>query len=98
MSDFHLPELNKIDIRRQSQIWLADWQNQRQLRRLAREVADHTPDPGDQHPVVFFRASTGLLHMSQNTAFPLLVSWATRLAGTPVVHFSCQAGMSLCVQ
>ena len=35
--------------------------------------------------------------MSLNAAFQLLASWAVRLAGVPVVHFACQAGMSRCV-
>ena len=65
---------------------------------MARSVAKYSPAPVDDRPVVFFRASTGLLHMSQNTAFPLLISWALRLAGVPVLHFVCRAGMSRCVQ
>lgn len=65
---------------------------------MARSVAKNSPAPVDERPVVFFRASTGLLHMSQNTAFPLLISWALRLAGVRVLHFACRAGMSRCVQ
>jgi hypothetical protein len=52
----------------------------------------------DPRPVVFFRASTGLLRLSQNTAFGLLASWGLQLAGVPVIHFVCQTGMSRCVQ
>jgi len=48
--------------------------------------------------VIFFRASTGLLRLSQNTAFGLLASWGLQLAGVPVIHFVCQTGMSRCVQ
>lgn len=52
----------------------------------------------DQRPVIFFRASTGLLRLSQNTAFGLLTAWGLQLAGIPVIHFVCQNGMSRCVQ
>jgi len=48
-------------------------------------------------PVIFFNASTRLSGLSQNAAFSLLASWALRLAGVPVIHFVCQAGMSRCV-
>jgi hypothetical protein len=87
-----------------------DWQNNRRLRQLGKEVAAHfrnspTQTAGvaqgagfDPRPVVFFRASTGLLRLSQNTAFGLLASWGLQLAGVPVIHFACQSGMSRCVQ
>jgi hypothetical protein len=65
--------------------------------RLARQVSRHArPDPG-QRPVVFFNASTRLNGLSLNAAFSLVTSWAVRLAGAPVVHFVCKAGMSHCV-
>jgi hypothetical protein len=64
---------------------------------LARGVA-HTSRPvANRQPVVFFNASTRLSGLSQNAAFSLLCSWAVRMAGTPVVHFVCQAGMSRCL-
>lgn len=67
------------------------------LWRLNRQVRRHAqPDP-DQHPVVMFNASTRLTGFSQNAAFALLTSWGLQLAGVPVVHFVCQAGMSRCV-
>lgn len=76
----------------------ADRHNHRQLRRLTRAVGEHSrPDP-NLAPVVVFRASTGLLRLSLNAAFSLLSAWALRLAGAPVVHFTCHAGMSRCVQ
>ncbi|MRR28837.1 hypothetical protein EG834_00535, partial [bacterium] len=34
--------------------------------------------------------------MSQNAAFTLISSWSLRLAGTSVVHFVCNAGMTRC--
>jgi hypothetical protein len=51
-----------------------------------------------QAPVVFFNASARLAGLSQNAAFALLTSWGLRLAGAPVVHFVCEAGMLPCVQ
>ena len=67
------------------------------LVRLARQVSRQArPDPG-QRPVVFFNASTRLSGLSLNAAFSLVTSWAVRLAGAPVVHFVCRAGMSRCV-
>jgi hypothetical protein len=64
---------------------------------LARTVSRQArPDPG-QRPVVFFNASTRLSGLSLNAAFSLVTSWAVRLAGVPVVHFVCNAGMSRCV-
>jgi hypothetical protein len=77
---------------------LANLHNNRRLEQLGKVVAAHTPPNTDQQPVIFFRASTGLLRLSQNTAFGLLAGWGLQLAGTPVIHFVCQAGMSRCVQ
>jgi hypothetical protein len=48
-------------------------------------------------PVVFFHASTRLDGLSLNAGFSLIAAWAARLAGAPVVHFVCRAGMSRCV-
>jgi hypothetical protein len=64
---------------------------------LARQVAAHSPKTSAAQPVVFFNASTRLAGMSQNAAFALLTSWGLRLAGIPVRHFVCLAGMSHCV-
>ena len=76
------------------------WQNQRRLKRLTREIAEAAPQALSTatHSVVFFRASTGILQMSLNTAFSVLASMGLRLAGWPVVHFTCRSGMSRCVQ
>jgi len=46
---------------------------------------------------VVFNASTRLTGLSLNAAFQLLTAWSLRLAGIPVVHFVCQAGMRPCV-
>jgi hypothetical protein len=75
-----------------------DRHNNRRLRKLAEEVTAHAPPAADVMPVAFFRASTGLLRLSQNAAFSLLPAWVLRLRGVPVVFFTCQAGMSRCVQ
>jgi hypothetical protein len=47
--------------------------------------------------VVVFNASTRLTGLSLNAAFSLLTAWGLRLAGVPVVHFACQAGLRPCV-
>ncbi len=64
---------------------------------LARRFAAHSHPSPDARPVVFFNASARLSGLSQNAAFSLITSWATRLAGAPVMHFVCKAGMSRCV-
>ena len=64
--------------------------------RMAGEIARRAPRRQGR-PVVFFNASTRLSGLSLNAAFSLVTSWAVRLAGAPVVHFVCRAGMSRCV-
>ncbi len=64
---------------------------------VARQVAAHARLDPVRKPVIFFNASARLSGLSQNAAFSLISSWAVRLAGTPVVHFACKAGMSRCV-
>lgn len=71
-------------------------QNNRQIARIAAQVEEHAPLVGGQRPVVFFNASSHIAWMSQNAAFTLLSAWGVRLAGAPVVHFVCQAGMLNC--
>ncbi len=91
----------------------AGWQNRRRIARLAREVGGHAGPPlpggllgghigppqpaGSPQAVVLFNASTRITGLSLNAAFQLLTGWALRLAGAPVVHFVCQAGMKPCV-
>jgi len=65
--------------------------------RLARQVSRQARLDPVQRPVIFFNASTRLSGLSQNAAFSLIASWAFRLAGIPVTHFVCDAGMSHCV-
>ncbi|MEN4012995.1 MAG: hypothetical protein ROW48_13250 [Bellilinea sp.] len=70
--------------------------NNREIARLAAEIERQAPAADDPRPVAFFNASSRLAWMSQNAAFSLLSSWGLRLAGAPVVHFVCTAGMSRC--
>ncbi|MGD9094085.1 MAG: hypothetical protein PVF74_14650, partial [Anaerolineales bacterium] len=65
----------------------ANWQSQRRIADLARQVAVHAiPDP-KQPGVVVFNASTRLTGLSLNAAFSLLTGWSLRLAGVQVIHF-----------
>ncbi len=65
----------------------------------ARQTASpaHRLLPTAHPPVVFFNASTRLAGISQNAAFALLASLGLQLAGVPVIHFACRAGMTRCV-
>lgn len=72
------------------------WSHNRRLQSIAREVAARAP-VSKTAPVIFFNASTRLQGLSLNAAFALISAWALRLAGTPVIHFTCKAGMTLCV-
>jgi hypothetical protein len=85
-----------LSVGRLQTAWLRLLQNRR-LARLSRQVAWHArPDP-QQQPVAFFNASSRLGGLSQNAAFSQLAAWGVQLAGVPVVHFGCYAGMSRCV-
>jgi hypothetical protein len=44
-----------------------------------------------------FNTSSRLSGLSQNAAFSLLTGWGLGLAGVPIHHFVCHAGMSHCV-
>lgn len=67
------------------------------IARLGTAVALHAHPIAGQSPVVFFNATTRTNDLSLNAGFSLVASWAVRLAGVPVVHFVCHAGMSRCV-
>lgn len=69
--------------------------NNRRILRLAEAVERHAP-AATGRPVAFFNASSRLAWMSQNAAFTLTAAWSSRLAGAPVTHFVCRAGMSQC--
>ena len=74
-----------------------DWQSQNRITHLSHQVAEFAQAEPDQSPVVFFNASARLTGLSLNAAFSLLAGWSLRLAGTPIVHFVCHAGLSHCV-
>ena len=67
------------------------------LIQITRQIAARAAPQRGERPVVFFNASSRLHGLSLNAAFSLLASWGLRLAGVPVVHFVCNAGMSRCV-
>jgi len=71
-------------------------QNNRRLADLAAQIERNAPPVVDSRPVVMFNASSRLAWMSLNAAFTLLSGWGLRLAGVPVVHFVCRAGMTRC--
>ncbi len=70
--------------------------NNLKIASVAREVARKESQPNGA-PVIFFKASTGIDDLSWNSGFHLLVSWAFRLQGIPVVYFACNSGLSKCV-
>lgn len=70
--------------------------NNRRIARLASQIERHAGADGDPRPLVFFNASSRLAWVSLNASFSLLAGWAARLAGAPVVHFVCRAGMQQC--
>ena len=70
--------------------------NSQRLEELAHQVTDHAPQSTGS-PVVMFKASSGIRNLNLNGAFHLLTSLGLQLQGVPVIHFTCQAGMSRCV-
>lgn len=87
LKDFFTQRIKRGLVRRLNNLKIAD---------TARQVAKRAPEP-EGAPVVFFKASTGIDDLSWNSGFHLLVSWALRLQGVPVVYFACNSGMSHCV-
>ena len=61
------------------------------------ERVSHTAPLSTRAPVIFFNASTRLEAVSQNAAYSYLTSKALTLAGVPVIHFVCRAGLARCV-
>ena len=75
----------------------AGLQNKRRITHLARQVAANTnPDPA-KGPLIVFNVSSRLTGLSLNASFSSLTAWSLRLAGIPVIHFACQAGMKHCM-
>jgi hypothetical protein len=72
------------------------FRNKGRLARLALTVRLRAPRPQGK-PVIIFNASTRLGDTSLNAGFSLVTAWALRMAGVPVVHFVCNAGMTRCV-
>ena len=64
---------------------------------INRQVKAHSHPGPNTKPVVLFNASSRLGGFSQNAAFTQLTAWSLQLAGVPVIHFACQAGMRRCV-
>lgn len=87
MKEFFTQHIKRRLVRRLNNLKIAS---------VARRVARQEPQPKGA-PVVFFKASTGIDDLSWNSGFHLLVSWAFRLQGIPVVYFACDSGMSHCV-
>ncbi len=75
--------------------WLQAENNLR-IARLAAQIERRAGSDGDSRPLVFFNASSRLAWVSLNASFSLLAGWAARLAGAPVIHFVCRAGMQQC--
>ncbi len=70
--------------------------NARTIRKIASSVRSTVQLNEAVAPVVFFNASTRLGGVSLNAAYGFLGSCGVELAGVPVVHFACQAGMTRC--
>ena len=87
MNDFFTQRIKRGLVRRLNNLKIAS---------MARQVAKREPQPSGA-PIAIFKASTGIDDLSWNSGFHLLVSWALRLKGIPVVYFACHAGMSKCV-
>jgi hypothetical protein len=69
----------------------------REIRRMAKDVARAAPEPDDRKMVISFNASTRLVGLSLNAAYAMLVGWSLRLQGARVAHYVCQRGMTRCV-
>jgi len=87
LQDFYTQRIKRGLVRRFNNLKIAS---------VAKAVARKEPQPSGA-PVVFFKASTGIDDLSWNSGFHLLVSWALRLNGIPVVYFACNSGLSKCV-
>lgn len=88
-------KLNRILPRLRLEI--AHLRNNRRVAAINRAVERAAPPAVGARPVIFFNASTRLTGVSLNAAYSQIVGWALRLAGTPVVRFVSDSGMSRCV-
>jgi hypothetical protein len=64
---------------------------------MNRQVKTNSQLASEKGPVVLFNASSRLSGFSQNAAFTLLTGWGLQVAGVPIIHFACRAGMTRCV-
>lgn len=76
---------------------LSDLQRDWRLFRLNRQITNNAHPKPENPTVAFFAVSTRLTGISLNAAFAYLTACGLQVAGSPVVYFSCQAGMSRCV-
>jgi hypothetical protein len=68
-----------------------------QIARVEKYLQDLHYVMKDEHPVLFFNASTRIHRLSLNAAYSLLTSWALRAKGIPVRYLVCHRGMVQCV-
>jgi hypothetical protein len=71
-------------------------ENNRLIKKIAAQIEQHAESDGSERPLVFFNASSRLAWASLNASFSLIAGWSARLAGIPIVHFVCRAGMQQC--
>jgi hypothetical protein len=71
--------------------------NRLRVNQINKQIAAQESFPAGKQPVVMFNASTRIYNLSQNAAFSLISSWGLRLAGFPIIHYVCQAGMQHCI-
>ena len=92
-----MPESLFLRIKRRARREVDQWINAWRLARLAEQIARYCPQKADARPVVFFKASSGIVQMSLNNAFHSLAALALETRGVRTAHFVCNAGMSRCV-
>jgi len=69
----------------------------KEIRKIAKVIAEAAPAPDDEQIVLSFNASTRITGVSLNAAFALLTGWSLRLQGVRVVNYVCKRGMTRCV-
>jgi hypothetical protein len=69
----------------------------REIQRMAAQVAQTAPAADGSITIISFNASTRITGLSLNAAFALLTGWSLRLQGVRLVNFVCERGMQRCV-
>jgi hypothetical protein len=69
----------------------------REIQRMAAQVAQAAPVADGSKTIISFNASTRITGLSLNAAFALLTGWSLRLQGVRLVNFVCERGMQRCV-